>query len=320
MTLYHENTLYHEIKKKRTFLDWVMLFIVVAIAGIVIALSFHNTTKLARELSLDPYLTAGLVEILFGSLLFIRGRQRALQRNVPLFLETGYFISLSFVTAVNMWGLSLENSVIGPVVGLAISGSMWLMETTLVWLWTSSHEPYQKSIRQRMQEAKREIKEEKAIQRIEWMKWEARKPDLSLIRKARKAEEKRKEVVGDGLPEFFLKKEEPIKEIVAELERSEPKTVDVQDQKEANELVPFRRQIGFHMERTDHEAPPASKSKPKSPAPLFQPNLEARAKAIETAKRLKEELGRLPKQRELIENGLTEYYAKWARQELKKHV
>jgi hypothetical protein len=310
--------LYHEIKKKRTFLDWVMLFIVVAIAGIVIALSFHNTTKLARELSLDPYLTAGLVEILFGSLLFIRGKQRATQRNVPLFLSCGYFISLGFVTAVNMWGLAQENMIIGPVVGLAISGSMWLMETTLVWLWTSSHEPYQKSIRQRMREAKREIKEEKIIQRIEWMKWEARKPDLSLIRKARKAEEKRKEVVGDGLPEFFLQlqKKEPIKEIVAELHETQPKTVDVQDQKEAKELVPFRRQIGFHMERTDHAADP----KPKSPAPRFQPNMEARAKAIETAKKLKEELGRLPKQRELMENGLSEYYAKWARQELKKHV
>ena len=313
MQSYHKRT-------KRTFLDWAMLAVVVAIAGIVIALSFNNTAKLAYELKLNPYLTAGLVEILFGSLLFIRGRQRALQRNVPLFLETGYFISLSFVTAVNMWGLSLENPVIGPVVGLAISGAMWLMENTLVWLWTASHKPYQKSIRQRMKEAKREAKEEKVIQRIEWLKWEAKKPDLALIKKARAAEEKRREVVGDGLPEFFLQlqKKEPIKEIVAELELSEPKTVDVKDKEEAKELVPFRRQIGFHMERTDHEAkPPASKSKPKSPAPLFQPNLEARAKAIETAKRLKEKLGRTPKQRELIENGLTEYYAKWARKELK---
>jgi hypothetical protein len=297
------------MERKHTKLDWLMLGIVVIIAGVVIALSFHNTMKLANELRINPYLTAGLVEILFGSLLFIRGKQRATQRNVPLFLTIGYFVSLGFVTGVNMWGLAQENQVIGPIVGLAISGAMWLMETTLVWLWTASHQPHQKSPRELMREAKKEIQEEKIIQRIEWMKWEARKPDLSLVKKARAAEEKRKEVVGDGLPEFFLKKEEPIKEIVAELHETQPKTVDVQESEEVKEVVPFRRQIGFHMERTDE--------KPKSPAPLFKPNMEARKEAIETAKRLQEELGRIPKQRELMENGISEYYAKWVRKELK---
>jgi hypothetical protein len=85
-------------------LDIVVLGIVVVIALIVVALSFQNTTKLSGTLGLNPYLTAGLVEILFASLLFIRGKQRALQRNVPIFLELGYFISLGFVTAVNMYG------------------------------------------------------------------------------------------------------------------------------------------------------------------------------------------------------------------------
>src|SRR5690606_5319596 len=137
-----------EVYHKRTALDKVILGVVIVIALVVIALSFSNTKLLARELGLNEYLTAGLVEILFASLLFIRGRQRATQRNVPIFLTTGYFISLAFVTGVNMWGLSMENQVIGPVVGIAISGSMWLMESTLVWLWTDSHRPHKKSAKE----------------------------------------------------------------------------------------------------------------------------------------------------------------------------
>lgn len=193
---------YHE-KKKRTVLDWSVFGVVVTIALIVIALSFHNTGKLANELNLNPYLAAGLVEVLFASLLFIRGRQRATQRNVPGFLTAGYFISLAFVTGVNMWGLSLENPVIGPVVGLAISGAMWLMESVLVWLWVDSHKPHEKSLRELKREAKKKRKEIKLTQQIEWMHWEAKKPDLALIQAARIADEKRKEVVRDGFPEFF---------------------------------------------------------------------------------------------------------------------
>jgi hypothetical protein len=130
---------------------------------------FRIQRSYRKHLGLNPYLTAGLVEILFASLLFIRGKQRALQRNVPIFLELGYFISLGFVTAVNMYGLAQTN-VIGSIVGLTISGAMWLMENTLVWLWTRSHEPHVKSIRERMLAAKKDIQEEKVIQKIEWMK------------------------------------------------------------------------------------------------------------------------------------------------------
>lgn len=187
----------------RTFVDKLVLGVVVTIALVVIALSFQNTALLAQELSLNPYLTAGLVEVLFASLLFIRGRQRATQRNVPVFLTLGYFVSLGFVTAVNMWGLSQENPVIGPIVGAAITGAMWLMESVLVWLWVDSHKPHKKSMRERKREAEKEIKEKKLNQRIQWLYWEADKPDLDLIREAREAEEKRKKVVADGLPEFF---------------------------------------------------------------------------------------------------------------------
>lgn len=162
-----------------------------------------------------------------------------------------------------------------------------------------------------MQEVKQEIKEEKAMQRIEWMKWEARKPDLKLIRKARAEEEKRKTVVGESLPEFFrqLQKEEPMKELIVELEKTEPKTIDVQEpEHEQAEVVPIKRQIGFHME---------PKSQPNS-VPLFQPNLEAREKAVQAAKALKEELGRIPKKRELIKKGLSDHYARLALNQLKK--
>lgn len=190
-------------RKKRTLIDWIVLGIVVIIAMVVIALSFSNTAKLAATLSLNPYLTAGLVEVLFGSLLFIRGRQRATQKNVPLFLDVGYFLSLGFVTGVNMWGLAQENALIGGIVGLTISGAMWLMETVLVWLWVDADKPSVKSIRDQMREAKRAIQEEKARQRIEWMQFEAQKLDLKLIKDARKAEQRRKEILEDGLPEFF---------------------------------------------------------------------------------------------------------------------
>lgn len=308
--------MYH---KKRSMLDKFILWVVVIIAIVVISLSFHNTSILAQELGLNSYLTAGLVEILFASLLFIRGRQRATQRHVPLFLSAGYYTSFIFVTGVNMWGLSQSNSLIGPIVGLAISGAMWLMENTLVWLWTESDQPHKKSVKELMKEAQREIQEEKVIQRIEWMKWEAKKPDLKLIKEARKAEEKRKEIIGDGLPEFFLQQPDPVGELVAELKEAEPKTVDIQEKTDTEpepvqtvEVAPMR-QIGFHVEAPKPK-PPAPKP---GPAPLFQPNLKARENAIETAKQLKEKLGRLPKKRELIEKGLTDHYARIALSELK---
>lgn len=191
-------------QRNRTILDWAILFVVVAIVSVVILLSFSNTAKLAEELGLQPLLTAGLVELLFASLLFIRGRQRATGRNVPSFLSFGYFTSLAFVTGVNMWGLAIENPTIGPVVGGAISAAMWLMESTLVWLWTDSHRPHEKSLRELKREAKREIKQVRLKQQIEWLKYEAREPDLGLIRQARKAEKRRKAAIKKGLPVFFV--------------------------------------------------------------------------------------------------------------------
>jgi hypothetical protein len=281
--------------KKRTPLDLSVLVIVVAIAFIVIALSFQNTAKLAAGLGLNPYLMAGLIEILFGSLLFIRGRQRATQRNVPIFLEIGYFVSLAAVTSVNMYGLAQENALIGSIVGLAISGAMWLMESVLVWLWVDSHKPHRKSIRERMGDAREAIQEEKSIQRIEWMKWESRKPDLKLIREARKAEEKRKDTIGDGLPEYFRIEPEPIQQVIA---------VATEQQEEA-QVISIQRQIGFLNEE-------------KKTSKLFQPNSEAREKAIQTAQQLTGDLGRIPSKKELMETGLSDHYSRLALDAVKK--
>lgn len=193
----------HKGNGKRSLLDKVILGVVVAIALVVIALSFSNTALLARELGLNEYLTAGLVEILFASLLFIRGRQRATQRNVPFFLTIGYFTSLAFVTGVNMYGLYQQSPTVGPIVGGAISAAMWLMESVLVWLWVDSHRPHKKKMKELKREAEKEIAEIKLKQQIDWMRWEAQKPSLDLISKARKADEKRKAAVAGGLPIFF---------------------------------------------------------------------------------------------------------------------
>jgi hypothetical protein len=328
--------LYHK-ESERSWLDWLMLIVVVLIALVVVALSFQNTARLANQLGLHPWLTAGLVELLFASLLFLRGRQRATQRNVPLFLEIGYYISLIFVTGVNVWGLGQKHLIVGPAVGVAISGSMWLMESVLVWLWTDSLKPHEKTIRDLKRETMKEIKEMKEIQRLEWLKWEASKPDLRLIKEARKAEEKRKRIeVGrslfpwqkeeKGLPTFFLElqKRDPIKQIAAELEESKPKIIEIQEEQETGqqqtaEVIPIKRQIGFlHTEPVPEK--PAVQPAPmaKKPAPAFQPNMEKRQQAIQTAKELKEELGRIPTKRELMDRGLTDHYSRLALKALKE--
>jgi hypothetical protein len=281
--------------KKRSVLDMIVLVIVVIIALIVVALSFQNTTKISVVLGLHPYLTAGLVEILFASLLFIRGRQRALQRNVPIFLEIGYFTSLGFVTAINMYGLAQNNLIVGSVVGLAISGAMWLMESVLVWLWVDGHQPYQQSARERIRHVKKVIQDEKIVQLIEWMKYEAQKPDLKLIRKARNTEKKREEAVGNGLPSYFLSNSSSLSTAVGvSNSKAEPD----------NQLIPIKRQIGFYQQekKKDH---------------LFQANTEARYKAIQTAKELSVKLGRVPTYKELKNKGITTHYSRIARDTLK---
>lgn len=229
------------MKRKRKPVDWIVLGIVIINALVVIALSFGNTAKLAEALGLNPYLAAGLVELMFGTLLFIRGRQRALNLNVPLLLTVGYYASFGFVTAVNMWGLAQEHIIIGPIVGAAISGAMWLMENILVWLATEADKPYQKTLRDRIRETKRMIKEEKECQRLEWMKWEAQKPDLKLIKAARRAEQRRQKILENGgLPEFF-RQQQPEKVFLANAQPTQ-----------AQAQIPMHP-IGFHVTQNDEK-------------------------------------------------------------------
>lgn len=145
-----------------------------------------------------------------------------------------------------MYGLYLKNPTLGPVAGVAISGSMWLLESILVWLFTRSHEPYRKSLWRQKLDAIREAWEMKQIQRIEWIKYDAGRPDLTLVKKVRKIERKREKIIGNDLPAFFLEfqKQDPIKEITAELHRTEPRTINV----EHTAVVPIKRPIGFHAE------------------------------------------------------------------------
>src|SRR5690606_35242644 len=127
------------------------------------------------------------------------------------------------------------------------SGAMWLMENILVWLVTDADKPYQKTLRDRIRETKIMIKEEKACQRLEWMKWEAQKPDLSLIKQARKAERERVAVLKDGLPEFFQSKEFG--------ERNKTETIVIEPK--AAEIVPIsktKKPIGFHAIKEEYES------------------------------------------------------------------
>lgn len=190
-------------QKQRSIIDWIVLGVVVMIAGSVISLSYTNTQKLAIVLGLNPILTGVIVEVVFGWLLFIRSRQRATTKNVPWFLHLGYFCSFLFVTSVNMWGLAQTNAWIGCIVGVVISCTMWLMETILVWLWVDADKPHTPSPRDLKKEAKRLIKEEKTRQEIAWMLYEAAKPNLDLIEQAREEEQRRQTVCEKGMPIFF---------------------------------------------------------------------------------------------------------------------
>lgn len=277
------------------------------IAGVIIGLSFGQTAKLAGMVGATEWYKqmgfAVLVEILFAVSLLIRANQRASGKHVPWFLHIGYFGLLGVVTIINMAVLYQMHPYAGPFVGALISAAMLYTESIFVWINTDADRPHKKSVRELKREAKREVKEAQIIQEIEYMKYEAKKPNLKLIKKARKAEEKRKKIEADGLPEFFTQKPEPVPEVVPE-----PVTI-VQEPEEVAEVVPIRRPIGFHTEKPQ--------PKVKAPAPHFQPNKQARAEALQKAKELFNELGRIPEPRELMQAGLSKHYAGWAREQLK---
>jgi hypothetical protein len=108
--------------------------------------------------------------------------------------------------------------------------------------WTSTI-PDKQSSRELMITAKKDIQEEKVIQKIKWMKWDARKPDLQLIRQARKEEEQRKKIIGEELPEYFRQEPEPLQEVVVT-----PVIQDSKKEEQETHVIPFKRKIGFYQE------------------------------------------------------------------------
>jgi hypothetical protein len=300
-------SLYQSFKlhyKKPEF--WIM----VGFIAVNIILSFGQTKVIAQlagaENRLHQVAFSLLFEGLFAFTLLTRADQRAQNLNVPTFLNVAYFGLLVAITLINITVLYQYHEIAGPFLGVLITGTMLYTEKLFVWKNTEANKPARKKPRDLMREAKKEIQEERTLQKIEWLKWEAQKPDLKLIRMARKAEEKRREVVGDGLPEFFLQlqKKDPIKEIVVELQDSEPKTIEVEP---TEEIVPVKRAIGFNVEQQ-------TENKKQN---LFQPNQEKRQEAILKAEKLKERLGRIPKKRELMDEGVTDHYARIAINSLK---
>ncbi|MBA4544281.1 hypothetical protein H1164_15620 [Thermoactinomyces daqus] len=294
-------------------------------AAIIIGLSFGQTKEFAAKVGATNIFHqigfACAIEILFAFTLLTRADQKAQRKNVPLFLNVAYIGLLAAITFINMSVLYEMNPIAGPFLGALITGTMIYVESLFVWLNTDADKPSRKTPRQLMKAAKKEIAEERIIQLIEYLKYEARKPDLDLIRRARRDERRRKRVErggsifpwmkseDEGLPEYFRREPEPAPTIEAE-----PMEIVREPEEETAEaaVVPMpMRQIGFHMEQPQPK--PAS-----TPAPRFQPNMKARAEAMKKARALMEELGRIPTKGELMQQGLSEYYAKWAKGELKK--
>ena len=242
MSLYQSFKLHY---KKPEF--WFM----VAFIAVNIILSFGQTKEVAQlagsESRLHQVAFSIILEGLFAFTLLTRSDQRAQNLNVPIFLNVAYCGLLIAITLINITVLYQHHAIAGPFLGILITGTMLYTEKLFVWKNTEANKPARKKPRDLMKEAKKDIQEERTLQKVEWLKWEAKKPDLKLIKQARKAEEKRKAVEGDRLPRFFVEreKENPIEQIQAELVQSEPKIVDVDDADV--QTLPARR-IGFHAE------------------------------------------------------------------------
>jgi hypothetical protein len=245
----------YQKKKKWTIKDfffWGIRLLTIAAVGInasvIIGLSMENTMKFAEILGLPPRGAMFLVEAAFALLLALRAIQRSLRLNTPMLLHIGYFGVFCLLTIVNVHGLYLKNPTYGPWGGLAISALMWLFENILVWLFTKSNQPYEKSILRKYLDTIKQAWEQKMLQKIAWVKFNSQRPDLGLVKQVRRAEKRREKVIGDEeLPEFFewFNKQGNVEEIVVELERTKPKTVQV----ESTDIVPApNRSIGFHAE------------------------------------------------------------------------
>lgn len=314
-------SLYQSIKMNWKKPEFILMYLFIAVN---ILLSFGQTKEVAEfvgaETPIHKAAFSIILEGLFAFTLLTRADQRAQGLHVPLFLNVAYYGLLGSITAINISVLYRHHPIFGPPLGLLIACTMLYVEKLFVWKSTEADKPAQKKLKDMLKEAKQEIKEEQVMQEIEYLKYEARRPSLKLIKRARKDQRKRKRIEQgksilsvilpwrkneeQGLPEYFLQKKDPIKEIVVELQDSEPKTIEVEP---TEEIVPVKRAIGFNVEQQ-------TENKKQN---LFQPNQEKRQEAILKAEKLKERLGRIPKKRELMDEGVTDHYARIAINSLK---
>ena len=288
-------------KMKDLFFGLIRLLTILAVgynAYVIITLSIDNTMKFAEMLGLPPRGAMFLVEVAFALLLALRAIQRSLRLNIPTLLNVGYVGVFCLLTAVNVYSLYQKNPQLGPYGGLAISGLMWLFENILVWLFTKSNQPYRKGILKQYFDAIRQAWEQKMIQKIAWVKFDSQRPDLALVKQVRKAEKKREKVIGnEELPEFFewLKKQGDVEQITLELERTEPKVVDV----DANVQLPVKR-IGFHVEPFEHPLNESNTPNATERTPNRQTERITKTKqAYRTALKIIEEKEEKPSVREL---------------------
>ena len=315
-------SLYQSIRLHWKKPEYILMFIFIAVN---IGLSYGQTKEMAAIVGAEnPAHQASfsiILEGLFAFTLLTRADQRAQGLHVPLFLHVAYFGLLGSITAINISVLYKYHPVAGPFIGMVIAGTMLYTERLFVWKNTEANKPAKKKPRDMLKEAEREIEEEQVMQKIEYLKHEARKPSLKLIKRARKDQHKRRRIEQgksilpwrkdeeQGLPEYFRQKKDPIQELIEINRESKPKVVEVEPD---GAIIPHK--IGFHAETARRE----EKTDKKQPAPLFKPNQEKRLEAIRKAEELRSELGRIPEPRELIEIGLTKHYATYARDQLKK--
>jgi hypothetical protein len=277
MSLYHKMKIH---KDKPEF--WIMLFI----AGVIICLSFSQTAKLAEMVGATEWYKqigfAFLIEILFAVSLLIRANQRASEKHVPTFIHVGYYSLLGVITIINMTVLYQTHPVAGPFVGGLISLGMIYTESLFVAINTDLDQPRKKSAKQLRREAEKEIEEERTIQEIAWMQYEAKQPSLSLIKKVRKAEQARAKVIEQGLPAYFLQEPEPIPQIIAE---------PVETPQETAEIVPLKRTIGFHAEMSNEgvRTPDTEHCETQAPVRIEQPRTPASNTLVSNSKPNKKE-------------------------------
>lgn len=322
------NISYQTIEKKaKTLGIWkIALGGMVAINLIcVVFLSFNHTMEIARQMDMNPWLTAGMVEAFFTITLVVRARQRTGSKNVPWFLEGAFWFSFLVVTTSNVAGLS--DKPYGGWVGIIISVSMWMMEMILVWFWTKSENPEAQTIRKQRKELTKKIKEIQFEQEKDWMIHEAKKPALSLIKKARTAEEKRNKEIEKGLPSYFLQTEQTdtrqtAKKVVSLERPKQPEPIQEPAQPKEEQPVERKKEVGFisHMAETKTTV----KYGPEQVTVTqnqFQSKPEMTEKAMKTAIEYYAEHKEYPSIRNLAEMaGVKKHYAEKAMKEIRKQT